>query len=121
MELSEIKNKVAQIREHVEAIRAATYKVVEVNHEGVVYYVIADYDIDSDQYSFTVTNDSFVEIKLLCEVPPAIIIELAQLIRYVGDFETTPDSPKSLTVEEVADRAHTLMTKDHDVSEFELK
>lgn len=119
--MDEIRAKVAKIKELVEDVNASTYKVVGVQTDQGEFNVIASYDMEADRYNYTVATDSFTEIKLLCEIPAPVILALAELIKHVDEVAPTPTAPTPMTVAQMSDKAHSVMTREHDVEEFNLK
>lgn len=96
--------------------------------EEVVYNVHASYDIEQDKFEFSVSDANFVEVKLLCQVPPTVMQALCDVMRNVAEYEAggylayrgTPDK-KPLTVKEFSDQAGVQSMEQEDDEEIGLR
>lgn len=120
MNLTELAERAEQIKADIEALHADTYKVVEWSDGNNVYYIIASYSLEENQYQLAVTNVAFVEIKLLSELPTGIFKVLADVAENVLKLpaagKITP-----LSVSDVAERAERAYREPKDVDSFGLK
>lgn len=115
-----IADRAKRIKEEIEAIHAETYKVVEWCDGDSTFFIIASYSLEKCEYEIAVTTESFVEIKLLAELPKGIFKAVADVYENVLNLppagEVTP-----LSVADIAERAERTYKEPKDVESFGVK
>lgn len=96
MNHKEIMTAALDLKVKIEELRSATYTVVSHNYADKSYLFIASFSLASLEYEFNITDENFVEIKGLAQIPDDVVVAYGDFIRNIKATTTGADNPYTL-------------------------
>lgn len=88
MKFSELRSQMISALAAVSELQSVCYTILQKKDTcfDLRYCLVAYYDKDSNKMNYTITNDEFVELKLVENLSPSMIIEFGNFVSAIEDW-----------------------------------
>lgn len=104
MKFEVISSEIAELRRKLQEVQSTAYVILPVDDHKLISFL----DADTVSMGYTVVNADMIEIKLISELPPTVLIAFGKFVEAMerwqsGDIEEFPFSQYAATEDALAE------------------
>jgi hypothetical protein len=71
----------------LEDFRSATYHIVSYQHENETYNFVASFDLEAMDFTYTLCNADFANIRTIDQVPPEVLAQYGIFVNNMQEYK----------------------------------